>query len=197
VLTKPCSVRWQPAPLKVVVVPEKNMKTRIVIPVVMMISGMIVATAMASWFPLTLTERVQKSDAIAIVTVTNTHRMTNGVYRRVAVAHVEQSLKGVETVDSIQLLFDDERGIAGRDPQYAKGEYCLLFLSEVSPGKYRTLQSVFDKHLIKDGVVQDTDGHHGMQPVALTNITKQVTALLSEMKKSAQPKPDGDGEPAP
>ncbi len=142
--------------------------------------GMIVATAIASWFPFTLAERAERSDAIAIVMVTDIFRMTNGVYRSVAVAHVEQSLKGVEGVDSIQLLFDAEPNVSGRDVRYAKGEHCLLFLSEVSPGKYDLIQSVFAKHLIKDGEIEDTDGHHGMQKVALTNIVKQVKALLSE-----------------
>jgi hypothetical protein len=159
---------------------------RIEIPIVLMLSGMLIATAIASWRPFTLEERVQRSDAIAIVTVTNINRVTNGIYRSVAVAHVEQSLKGVKASDSIQLLFDSEPVVYGRNPHYAKGEHCLLFLSEVSPGKYILIQSVFDKHLIKNGEIEDTDGEHGIQIVALTNVIKQVSVLLSEKKESSQ-----------
>lgn len=148
--------------------------------VALMAGGMFVATATASWMPLSLRERVRQSDAIVVVTITNVQRVANGVYRNVAVAKVEQSLKGSRRGVSISLPFGNERVVAGSDPEYAKGEHCLLFLRLLSPGEYTVLQSVFDKHLIKNATVEDTDGHNGMQAVPLTNIVNQVSALLAE-----------------
>jgi hypothetical protein len=172
------------------------MKTRIIMVVALMTGGMFVAKAVASWMPLSLRERVRQSDAIVVVTITNVQRVANGVYRNVAVAKVEQSLKGSRRGVSIKLPFGNERAVAGSDTEYAKGEHCLLFLRLLSQGEYKILQSVFDKHLINNGTVEDTDGHNGTQVVPLTKIVKQVSTFLEEEKPSAQPT-GGDGKPAP
>jgi len=49
---------------------EEEMKTRIIMIVALMTGGMFVATAVASWMPLSLRERVRQADAIVVVTVT-------------------------------------------------------------------------------------------------------------------------------
>jgi len=173
------------------------MRTRIIMIVALMTCGIFVATAMASWMPLSRRERARQSDAIVVVTITNVQPVANGVYRNVAVAKVEQSLKGSRPGASIKLPFGNERAAGGSDPEYAKGEHCLLFLRLLSPGEYTVLQSVFDKHVIKSGMVEDTDGHNGMQLVPLTNIVNQVSVLLAEENSPAQPAAGGDGKPAP
>lgn len=100
-----------------------------------------------------MAERVQQSDAIVIVSITNIEitevvKSVKGISRRIAFAHVEQSVKGVTNGTSIRLPFDKEMAPAGSDPHYVKGERCLLFLRQVSPNTYTVIQSAFDKHLI-------------------------------------------------
>jgi hypothetical protein len=173
------------------------MRTRIIMIAALMTVAMFSATAIASWMPLSLRERARQSDAIVVVTITNVQHLANGVYRNVAFARVEQSLKGSRLGESIKLPFGNDQAAVGSDPEYAIGEHCLLFLRLLSPGEYTVLQSVFDKHLIKNGTVEDTDGRNGMQLVPLSNIVNQVSALLVETKPSAQPTAGGDGKPAP
>lgn len=176
--------------------------TRILAPVFLGTVLAFVSPALASWRPLTMAERAQQSDAIVIVTITDVqvtevNKAVKGMARSVAVAHVEQSLKGETNGAAIRLPFDKTTAPAGSDPHYAKGERCLLFLRLVSPNTYTVLQSEFDKHLIKDEKVEDTDGQHGMRSVPLKDIVSQIKSLLSEKKESAQPPAGGDGKPAP
>ena len=72
------------------------MKAGIVIVAVwMMIGGVFLPRAMASWMPLSLPERARQSDAIVVATITNVQRVANGLYRNVAIAKVEQTLKNI------------------------------------------------------------------------------------------------------
>lgn len=118
-----------------------------------------VCAARASWAPLTVPEQIEGSDAIAVVTITETRAETNGHYQRLAIARVDHALKGL-SADSIALLFGSQSSPDGRDPQnYSKGERCLMFMTRVSKGKYITFQSRFGKHLVKNGMVELSDGH--------------------------------------
>ena len=142
----------------------------------------------ASWAPLTFDQQVQGSDAIAVVTITGTHSATNGHYRRVATARVDHALKGVRG-GSIALLFNSRISPVGRDPEsYSKGEHCLMFMTQVSEGKYITFQSVFGKHLVKRGKVEISDGH-GVWTQPLEPTVKEILVLLSKTTRAAQPGP--------
>jgi hypothetical protein len=154
---------------------------------ILLICSALACPVSASWQPLTMAELVQKSDAIAIVTITKTEftevvKSAKGMSRQLAFAHVEQSLKGVTNGASIRLPFDRDMAPVDSDPHYAKGERCLLFLRQVSPSTYTVIQSAFDKHLIKGDQVKVTDGQHGIQSVPLKDIVNQIKSLLSVKK---------------
>ncbi len=146
----------------------------------------------ASWAPLTVAQQIEGSDAIAVVTITGTRAETNGQYQGVAIARVDRALKGVRG-DSISLLFKPTKAIEGRHPRtYSKGERCLMFMTRVSEGKYITFQSVFGKHLVKDGVVELSDGHR-VWTQTLEATEKEILASTSTKKRTGEPSGPANG----
>lgn len=98
--------------------------------------------AFASFLPLTLTQRIQESDIIAVILC---DRVESGSR---AICKVIQPLMGTKESDVITVMIDSR--IGGRDPDFQDGKQYLVFLRRAAPNRLVTVQSSLDAFEIKE-----------------------------------------------